>query len=296
MAGMRRAAVIGTAAFVVTAAAVVLLAAWSHQPWPPALASALILIPGLYLAAKAVPASARQGRSRKAAGWNPVDLGVHQAAGGGPLPVYVRRPHDDLLDTVLDPAVAGSRLVVIRGSSSTGKTRAAYEAVTRGGLATWRLEYPQGAAMLTALLEPGVPPRTIVWLDELRHYTSGDDGGADALGRLARLIDAGQQVIVVTTMWPEHWDKYADAARAKDDLSQDRHGAAWLLLRRLPVLTGHPPARIAPARGGVIDVPAAFTAAEAAAAASSSDPVLAGAAEAAARPSRAHRPVPGRGP
>ena len=50
--------------------------------------------------------------------------------GGGPMPTYIRRPHDDLLRAVLDPAVPASRLVVVRGGSSTGKTRAAYEAVT----------------------------------------------------------------------------------------------------------------------------------------------------------------------
>jgi hypothetical protein len=39
-----------------------------------------------------------------------MDLCVHQPIGGGPLPTYVRRPHDELLRAVLDPAVppAGS--------------------------------------------------------------------------------------------------------------------------------------------------------------------------------------------
>jgi hypothetical protein len=70
-------------------------------------------------------------RGRPAGQWDPVELGVHPVAGGGPMPAYIRRPHDELLRAVLDPEVADSRLVVIRGASSTGKTRAAYEAPRR---------------------------------------------------------------------------------------------------------------------------------------------------------------------
>jgi hypothetical protein len=75
---------------------------------------------------------------RPPARWNPVDLGVHQVIGGGPIPTYIRRPHDDLLRAVLDPAVPDSRLIVVRGGSSTGKTRAAYEAVAdRSRTGSW---------------------------------------------------------------------------------------------------------------------------------------------------------------
>jgi len=53
--GTRRAGLIAAAAFVATGAAAVLLSVWSHQAWPPALSSVLLLAPGLYLAWKAVP-------------------------------------------------------------------------------------------------------------------------------------------------------------------------------------------------------------------------------------------------
>jgi hypothetical protein len=52
------------------------------------------------------------GAGRAASEWDPVALGVHRAVGGDPLPTFVRRPHDELLDTVMDPDAAGSRLVV----------------------------------------------------------------------------------------------------------------------------------------------------------------------------------------
>ena len=76
---------------------------------------------------------------------DPLQLGVHRVISGGPMPAYVRRPHDELLRAVLDPAEQVSRLVVVRGGSSTGKTRAAYEAVI-AVLADWQLDYPLNAA------------------------------------------------------------------------------------------------------------------------------------------------------
>ena len=210
---------------------------------------------------------------------------MHQVTDGGPLPAYIRRPHDDLLDAVLDPAVAGSRLIVVRGGSSTGKTRAACEAVTRGALARWRLEYPLHAAALNALLDAGIPTRTILWLGELRQYTGGEDGGAAVLGRLARLVEGQNHVIAVTTMWPEQWDSYIDASRGGAYAQPTE--TAGRLLARLPELTSYNSARIDPARGGVIEVPAVFTAAEIVAAIRTGDQVLADAASAAARAGQA---------
>lgn len=95
---------------------------------------------------------------RPAGSWTPAELGVHPVIGGGPMPAYIRRPHDERLRAALDPAAAGSRLVVLRGGPATGKTRAAYEAVT-DLLADWRLESPVTAAALAARLEAGIPRR-----------------------------------------------------------------------------------------------------------------------------------------
>ena len=85
--------------------------------------------------------------ARPAGRWEPAELGVHPVAGEpyGSMPAYVRRPHDDRLRAVLDPAVADSRLVVVRGECCTGKSRAAYEAVA-DLLADWPLEYPPTAS------------------------------------------------------------------------------------------------------------------------------------------------------
>jgi len=284
-AGARRAGVTALALLVVTAALAVLVAVLSHQAWPPVLVSILGTLPALYVAWLAVPGvisppepAKKPAHGRPAAQWNPVALRVHQVIGGGPMPTYIRRSHDDLLRAVLDPAVPASRLVVVRGGSSTGKTRAAYEAVA-ARLADWQLDYPLDPGVLAARLDAAIPARTVLWLGELRQYADAD-GGPAVLARLGDLLE-GEGILVITTVWPEHWAAYADAARAGPGPA-DPAGTAGRLLERLPELAGCDPAGIEPARGGVIDVPDQFTPAETSAAASAGDPVLAAATAAAA--------------
>jgi uncharacterized protein YidB (DUF937 family) len=278
------------ALLVVTAALAVLLAVLFHLAWPPVLVAIVGTVPALYLAWAALPgaisppepgAVKKPAYGRPAREWAPVELGVHQVIGGGPMPAYIRRPHDELLRAVLDPGVPASRLVVVRGGSSTGKTRAAYEAV-EDRLSGWQLDYPLDPGALAARMEAGIPARTVLWLGELRQYADADaGGGAAVLGRLADLLQ-GDGRLLITTVWPEHWDTYVAAARAGPGAA-DPAGVTGRLLARLPELTGHDPARIDPAGGGVIDVPARFTTAEMTSAARTGDRVLAEAAAAAAR-------------
>jgi hypothetical protein len=149
---------------------------------------------------------------RPAGQWTPAGLGVHQAIGGGPLSVYVRRPHDERLRAVLDPATEYSRLVVIRGNALTGTSRTIYEAVT-DVLADWVVEHPPAVAALAARLEAGIAPRTVLWLGELRHYADAD-GGAAVLDHLDDLLDDDGRVIAIATIWPGYWDSYTAAAAA----------------------------------------------------------------------------------
>jgi uncharacterized protein YidB (DUF937 family) len=217
-------------------------------------------------------------QARPAGRWEPTELGVHPVAGGHPrgsMPAYIRRPHDEQLRRVLDPEVIYSRLIVIRGDAGTGKSRAGYEAVA-DRLADWSLEYPPTAAALTARLEAGIPAGTVLWLGELRRYADAD-GGAAALNRLADLLD-GEGHLVITTIWPEHWDAYVTAAGARRGAS-DPARAAGRLVAGLDELAFYSDPN--PAYGGVIDVPARFTAEQLTAAAAHGDPVLAVAAAAA---------------
>ena len=273
--------------FALTVALALLLAVRYRLAWPPVMVSILGGVPTLYVAWLAVPGVISPPESlaadipaygRPVARWAPVELGVHQVIGGGPMPVYIRRPHDELLRAVLDPAVSASRLVVVRGGSSTGKTRAAYEAVA-ALLAGWYLDYPLDPRALKLRLEAGVPARTVLWLGELRQYV-GDEDGAEIMGRLGDLLnDEGH--LIITTLWPEHWTAYTAAARARLGAA-DPVETAGLLLQRLPELAEKDSAGFEPARGGVIDVPDRFTPADLEAAARTGDPVLAAAAAAAA--------------
>jgi hypothetical protein len=167
-AGARRAGATALAVLVVTAGLAVLLAVVFGLAWPPVMVSIVGTLPALYLAWLAVPGvisppepgtAKKPAYGRRVGRWAPVQLGVHQVVGGRPMPAYIPRPHDELLRAVLDPAVAASRLVVVRGGSSTGKSRATYEAVA-GRLADWQLDYPLNAAALAARLEAPIPART----------------------------------------------------------------------------------------------------------------------------------------
>ena len=216
--------------------------------------------------------------ARLAGQWTPAELGVHPVAGGGPLPAYVRRPHDERLRVILAPPVAGSRLVVVRGEPGAGTTRAAWEAVA-GLLAEWPLEYPRTAAALAARLAAGIPAGTVLWLGELGRYADAD-AGADALDRLDDLFDE-DGYLVVATIWPWQWDACIAAVGA----GRGAGDPAWLagrMLARLDELSLYDPSSISPDYGGgLVDVPARFTAGELAEAAGSGDPVLAAAAAAA---------------
>lgn len=109
---------------------------------------------------------------------DPFTLEVHQpitvtGASVDPLPPYVRRAHDDRLANVVDDALAGgSGMAVLLGDSSTGKTRALWQALepvrARRG---WRLWHPSPyhPENLKEQLD-GVGPRTVVWLNETQRY------------------------------------------------------------------------------------------------------------------------------
>jgi hypothetical protein len=277
-ANAQRAGVTALALLAVTAALAWRLALSFHLAWPPVLVSIVLGVPALYVGLLAVPgmisppesaAADKPGYGRPAERWDPVELGVHQVIGGGPMPTYVRRSHDELLRAVLDPAVLTGRLVVVRGGSSTGKTHAAYEAVA-ARLADWHLDYPLDPSALAARLDTGIPVRTVLWLGELRQYADAD-GGPAVLGRLADLLD-DEGHLVITTVWPQQWTAYTAAARAglgKADLA----GTAGRLLNRLPELADCDPDGIDPARGGVIDVPSRFTPADLEAATRTGDSV-----------------------
>ncbi|WP_442480723.1 hypothetical protein [Streptomyces kutzneri] len=230
-----------------------------------ALAHALRLDPGplLDLRAAAVGRAPATDEGEPPAGrpiteWNPHDLEVHPAVvpppaeGGSPLvpspgqqrtasalPAYVRRPHDaQLADLVAATAADGrSRMAVLVGSSSTGKTRACWEAVRPLAEEGWRLWHPfdptRAEAALADLARVG--PRTVVWLNETQHYL----GAARGLGeRIAAALHglltdpARGPVLVLGTLWPEYADVFTEivAVGEEDPHSQARELLAGRLI------------------------------------------------------------------
>ena len=188
---------------------------------------------------------------------DPFDLEVHrpvQAEGAPPglpvLPPYVPREHDQVLGQVVAAAADGrSGIAVLVGGSSTGKTRACWEALAllRNRPEPWRLWHPIDPSRPDAALRElaGIGPRTVVWLNEAQFYLTPADAGLGervAAGLRALLRDPGRApVLVLATIWPEYWDALTACTAGGDD----RHAQARELL------AGHD-----------ITVPAAFTPAQ----------------------------------
>ncbi|MFJ1847660.1 hypothetical protein [Streptomyces sp. NPDC088146] len=155
--------------------------------------------------------------------WTPYDLEVHPAgpamsrARSGPqqriLPGYVRREHDHVIAEAVNAAVAGqSRMVVLVGSSSTGKTRACWEAVQPLAKAGWRLWHPFDPTRAEAALAEleHVRPQTVVWLNEAQHYLGDARAGEQIAAAVhSMLTDPGRgPILVLGTLWSEYARKY----------------------------------------------------------------------------------------
>ena len=148
------------------------------------------------------------------------------------LPVYVPRGHDAELAGVVRAAAEGrSGIAVLVGGSSTGKTRACWEALRllRDQKPGWRLWHPIDPSRPEAALRelPGIGPRTVVWLNEAQFYLGDADGGLGervAAGLRELLRDpARAPVLVMATLWPQFWDSLtARPAAAADPHAQAR--------------------------------------------------------------------------
>jgi tetratricopeptide (TPR) repeat protein len=152
--------------------------------------------------------------ARPVADWDPLHLGVHRTitvdlpvgCALPDLPPYAERRHDDQLRTIL-ARPARNVVVVLVGGSSTGKTRAAWEAV-RALLPEWSMVRPRNAQDLVEHCKPGVlAPNTVLWLNETQTYLDDDDGRLAAQALRLRIEDDGP-VAVVGTMWPQYWQTF----------------------------------------------------------------------------------------
>ncbi|MDR3083166.1 MAG: alpha/beta hydrolase, partial [Streptomyces sp.] len=169
-------------------------------------------------------------------GVGPAVLEVHPAALPGadagtaqhpPLTPYLTRSHDGLLRQVLAPALAGgpSVLAMLTGESSTGKTRANYEAILE--LAPARpLFRPATADDLLALVADGrITAGTVLWLNESQRFLHGS-AGARAAAALRGLLERQSGIAAVGTLWQDpYWDELT-----RQGVPEDPNGQARALL------------------------------------------------------------------
>lgn len=184
------------------------------------------------------------------------------------LPRYQERDHDrQLVALALAAAGGSSGIAVLVGGSSTGKTRACWEVLglLRDREPQWRLWHPIAPSHPQAALAelPMVGPRTVIWLNGAQRYLGAPNGlGEQVAAGLRDLLRDRERspVLILATLWPEHWSALAVRPRQGQE---DRHAAARDLL------SGHE-----------ISVPGAFGAELARELAGSPDPRLAAAAQA----------------
>ncbi|MFF0249969.1 tetratricopeptide repeat protein [Streptosporangium sandarakinum] len=224
--------------------------------------------PGPWLAARARLAAAARTDHRPAPASAPAEplgrvigelgeqdalvLEVHQAftaaqATADPVPVlppYLpRNGFDDRLRAAVAAATGGSRLVMVVGGSSTGKTRACWEAI-RAVLPGWRVWHPltpeRPPAVVEALRGNRLAARSVIWLNEAQFYLQAPQAGESVATALqALLADASRgPVLVLGSMWPDHWRRLTQAPA--DPADPDPHPAVRALLGRAEEITSPP--------------------------------------------------------
>ncbi|TCO60766.1 tetratricopeptide repeat protein [Actinocrispum wychmicini] len=158
------------------------------------------------------------------------------------LPPYVVRPGDRAIQRAVDQVRAGrSEMVVLVSDSTSGKTRACYEALRWApdagteSLADsgWSVWPPISPVDVTTFLRdlPSVGARTVVWLNEVQRYL------VEPAAPLARQVADGLRellasrargpVLVLGTLWPDLWSQLT---RRPQSGEPDTFASARLLL------------------------------------------------------------------
>ncbi|MEU6993678.1 tetratricopeptide repeat protein [Streptomyces sp. NPDC046465] len=122
---------------------------------------------------------------------DPILLGVRQARKNDdvdPVPPYVERDVDPAVDDALRAAAAAGGMVLLKGDSTAGKTRTAFEAMSRV-LPDLPLLCPPRESSFDSCVENArvlaeQGRQCVVWLDELEHFLGSGRLDTDALRRL----------------------------------------------------------------------------------------------------------------
>jgi hypothetical protein len=153
--------------------------------------------------------------------WGALELEVHRpiVVDGAPtdIPEYIGRAHDQQIRDSLSGE--SPQLIVVVGGSSTGKTRAAYEAIKRLP-SDWMLHYPiypdKPRALVDSLKSGRIAPRTVIWLNELQQYLL-PAGGEEAAAALREYLQGDDEVVLIGTIWPEYWQELTQPPTSPED-------------------------------------------------------------------------------
>ncbi|MCI4046133.1 hypothetical protein [Streptomyces sp. TRM75563] len=169
--------------------------------------------------------------------WDGLLAGVHRARpgqDGSLLPPYVPRDIDEELRALLTAAARDGGLVLVTGDSTSGKTRAAFEAL-RASLPNHRVvqpadrsELPAVARAVTCSSEP-----CVVWLDDLERYLGP---GSDSLTpALLRHFAAGTTAVLATMRLRQYETYTADHNSSRDTAGADNgtHKSVLVTARRV---------------------------------------------------------------
>ncbi|MDH6124840.1 NACHT domain-containing protein [Kitasatospora sp. GP82] len=130
-------------------------------------------------------------------------LGVRQSTATasdntGVLPPYIRRNHDEALESAVQEAQTRRVMRVLVGGPGCGKTRALLMSLrSLQSEPKWRLWHPRSAEQLRdTLAQDQVAPYTVIWLNESDRYLLAEPG-EKAGEELRRLLAEGPRPVLV---------------------------------------------------------------------------------------------------
>ncbi|MEU8955080.1 hypothetical protein AB0C93_12335 [Streptomyces sp. NPDC048518] len=135
-----------------------------------------------------------------------------------PLTPYLIRDHDHALRAHLKSALHGgtSVLGVLTGDSSTGKTRALYEAVLDVAPDHRLLRPTTARALLAQLADGEIGDGCVLWLNELQRILHDREGG-DAASELAAVLQGRAGIVAVAALWEDpYWRDFTAQGRPGD--------------------------------------------------------------------------------
>jgi hypothetical protein len=136
------------------------------------------------------------------------------------LPPYIPRDFDEAVRAEIAQAAAGqlSAMILLRGTSSTGKTRSLFEAARRLPRNSMIVR-PLGAAAMRTLPAAALCDRpVVVWLNELQGFLGPDGTGLSRQVLRELFTTATVPPVLLATLWP---DKQRDETSFGNDTASE---------------------------------------------------------------------------